>query len=65
MEEQIKNQLQIKRALQIKLMEAGADSESENLKKVNDDIDKLQQVYAQLQAQRKMKVSYDYPRHDK
>jgi hypothetical protein len=38
----------MKRALQAKLMEAGADDESQNLNKVNEDIVKLQQVYAQL-----------------
>lgn len=42
MEEQVKNQLQMKRALQAKLIEAGAGTDSENLNKVNDDISKLQ-----------------------
>jgi hypothetical protein len=42
MEEQVRNQLQMKRALQAKLMEAGAGSDSENLAKVNEDIAKLQ-----------------------
>lgn len=64
MEEQVKNQLQMKRALQAKLMEAGADSNSQNLTKVNDDISKLQQVYAQLQAQRKLETNFDYPRNE-
>ena len=36
----------MKRALQAKLMEAGAGSDSENLSKVNEDIAKLQQVYS-------------------
>jgi hypothetical protein len=46
-------------------MEAGAGSDSENLTKVNDDIAKLQQVYAQLQAQRKLETNFEYPRNDR
>jgi hypothetical protein len=62
MEEQVRNQLQMKRALQAKLIEAGAGNDSDNLNKVNDDIAKLQQVYSQLQAQRKLETNFDYPR---
>lgn len=65
MEEQVRNQLQMKRALQAKLMEAGAGTDSENLAKVNEDIAKLQQVYSQLQAQRHIETNFDYPRNDK
>jgi hypothetical protein len=46
-------------------MEAGAGSDSENLNKVNEDIAKLQQVYAQLQAQRKLETNFEYPKHDR
>ena len=60
MEEQIKSQLQVKKALQAKLLERNPDSEE--LKSLNEDISKIQDVYNQLKNQRRKQTNFEYPR---
>lgn len=59
LEEQVKNQLQMKKALQAKLSETGNE---EDLKNVNEEIAKLKEIYAHLKSQRNENIKFDYPR---
>lgn len=60
MEEQVKNQLQMKKALQAKLMES--DTDPENLKNVEEEIRKLKEIYAHLKTQKGEGMKFQYPR---
>lgn len=59
MEEQVKNQLQMKKALQAKLVESG---DKENLENLNEEIAKLKEIYSHLKTQRNENMKFDYPR---
>lgn len=63
MEEQVKNQLQMKKALQAKLLESETDPE--NLKNVEEEIKKLTEIYAQLKTQRGEGMKFNYPRESR
>ena len=64
-EEQVRVQLEHKKALQEKLKIAGV-SESEELTKVTEEITKLQELLKDIEDKaRKDGTAFDYPRHDR